>query len=178
MNIFEFFSIIFVQFYFYGISQVTYHNSLKLFYKIKTCVRGRLIKGTLWKFENLPIFSCSYENNISNNVLIPRIVGLFTIVFFLKSRLIFNVFCCFGVFVNNPCLTKVGVSQNVKWFVMPNLRYTIFMWRFIYFMNFISALCLVPTAGITFVALSDEIWSPQIHRSKFVARAFPPIAHF
>ena len=98
-------------------------------------------------------------------MLIPRIVGLFTIVFFLKSRLIFNVFCCFGVFVNNPCLTKVGVSQNVKWFVMPNLRYTIFMWRFIYFMNFISALCLVPTAGITFVALVNSMSTANAEKS-------------
>ena len=29
---------------------------------------------------------------------------------------------------------------------------------------------------MTFVVLGDGIWSPQIHRSKFVARAFPPLA--
>ena len=40
-----------------------------------------------------------------------------------------------------------------------------------------TLLNLVPTVAITFVALGDEICSPQIHRPKFVARAFPPIAH-
>ena len=37
-------------------------------------------------------------------------------------------------------------------------------------------LCLVPTAAITFIALGNEIWSPQIHCPKFIARAFPPLA--
>ena len=37
-------------------------------------------------------------------------------------------------------------------------------------------LCLGPTAAMTFIVLGDEIWSPQIHRPKFVARAFSPIA--
>ena len=38
-------------------------------------------------------------------------------------------------------------------------------------------LCFVPTTAMTFIVLGDEIWSSQIHRPKFIARAFPPIAH-
>ena len=37
-------------------------------------------------------------------------------------------------------------------------------------------LYLVPTAAMTFIVLGDEIWSPQLHHPKFVARAFPPIS--
>ena len=33
---------------------------------------------------------------------------------------------------------------------------------------------LVPTAA--FIVLGDKIWSPQVHRPKFVARPFPPLA--
>ena len=39
-----------------------------------------------------------------------------------------------------------------------------------------ACLSLVPAKPIKFVALDDEIWSPLIHRQRFVARAFPPIA--
>ena len=39
-----------------------------------------------------------------------------------------------------------------------------------------SLLYLVPTAAVTFIVLGDEIWSPQIHHSKFVARTFSLLA--
>ena len=35
---------------------------------------------------------------------------------------------------------------------------------------------LGPTAAMSFIVLGDEIWSPEIHRPKFVARAFPSFA--
>ena len=37
-------------------------------------------------------------------------------------------------------------------------------------------LCLVPTTAMTFIVLSNKIWSTQIHHPKFVARAFPSLA--
>ena len=56
------------------------------------------------RFENLPICSCSHENNTL------KISGSYSkefssyspvkFVFFLKSRLLFNVFYCFCMFVN------------------------------------------------------------------------------
>ena len=35
---------------------------------------------------------------------------------------------------------------------------------------------MVSIAAMTFIVLGDEIWSRQIHRPKFVARAFLPLA--
>ena len=57
------------------------------------------------RFENLPLCLCSYTNNTLKCFAfwIMRILELsapWSFVNFWKSRLIFNIFCCFWMFVN------------------------------------------------------------------------------
>ena len=55
-----------------------------------------------------------------------------TFVNFLKSRLIFLLFCCFWIIHL--------ISQNIKGVLMWNIRFIIFMWRRRYWQIFKSAL--------------------------------------
>ena len=51
-------------------------------------------------------------------------------IFFLKSRLLFNAFYCFCMFVNKHFgYLKCPYFQNGKGILMRNLRYTIFCMR-------------------------------------------------
>ena len=42
---------------------------------------------------------------------------------------------------------------------------------------FSCLLCLVPTAAMSFIVLSDEIWSPQIHRQSIPTTYAPKHSH-
>ena len=65
------------------------------------------------RFENLTIYSNSYKNNtMKNSHSWPQEFSSYSsvkFVFFLKSRLIFNVFYCFCMFVNKDFANFTGI---------------------------------------------------------------------
>ena len=62
--------------------------------------------------------------NLKNSLVIYPV--MFT--FFVKSRLLFNIFHCFSIFVNNHSfhISRVRICQKVKSVTMQNMQYTIF----------------------------------------------------
>ena len=98
--------------------------------KISVFVRVH-IKTIPWKF----------------NILILRILELFTVKFVncFKSRLLFNVFYCFWMFVSKLFIYLACAYLRVKGVLMWNLQHIIFIWRRRYWQIFKSALvCLQP----------------------------------
>ena len=107
-------------------------------------IRLWLLKGTLmqiWKsLYMFVLIQKQYPENFS--LLFLRIAELSAreVVDFLKSRLIFNIFCCFKLCKQTFHISHVHISQKVKDVLMWNLKHIIFIWSRRYWQIFKSAL--------------------------------------
>ena len=82
----------------------------------------------IWKSLHKFVFIWKqYPENIAFWIL--KMLELFTrkVCIFLQSRLLFNAFYCFCMFVKNISqISQVRISQKMKCVIMRNLRDTIF----------------------------------------------------
>ena len=107
-------------------------------------IRLWLLKGTLMQIWKSPymfvLIQKQYPENFS--LLFLRIAELSAreVVDFLKSRLIFNIFCCFKLCKQTFHISHVHISQKVKDVLMWNLKHIIFIWSRRYWQIFKSAL--------------------------------------
>ena len=107
-------------------------------------IRLWLLKGTLMQIWKSPymfvLIQKQYPENFS--LLFLRIAELSAreVVDFLKSRLIFNIFCCFKLCKQTFHISHVHISQKVKDVLMWNLKHIIFIWSRRYWLIFKSAL--------------------------------------
>ena len=91
------------------------------------------------RFKNFTICSASYKKKYRQNFAfgIFRIIKLFshkTFAFFLNSRLLFNIFYCFCIFVNKQTfpISQVPINQKVNAVIMRNLPHIIYVKTKIY----------------------------------------------
>ena len=107
-------------------------------------IRLRLLKGTLMQIWKSPymfvLIQKQYPENFSLLFLRTAELSAREVVDFLKSRLIFNIFCCFKLCKQTFHISHVHISQKVKDVLMWNLKHIIFIWSRRYWQIFKSAL--------------------------------------
>ena len=108
---------------------LSYRNLWTGFYMITTSVMKEL-KVRYCKLENFSICLCSYKNNIlkipySESYVLSSYSPV-KLVIFLKSRLLFNVFYCFCMFLNKH-FTNLKYAYLKKWKLL-----CVIMWYYFY----------------------------------------------
>ena len=107
-------------------------------------IRLWLLKGTLMQIWKSPymfvLIQKQYPENFSLLFLRTAELSAREVVDFLKSRLIFNIFCCFKLCKQTFHISHVHISQKVKDVLMWNLKHIIFIWSRRYWQIFKSAL--------------------------------------
>ena len=107
-------------------------------------IRLWLLKGTLMQIWKSPymfvLIQKQYPENFSLLFLRTAELSAREVVDLLKSRLIFNIFCCFKLCKQTFHISHVHISHKVKYVLMWNLKHIIFRWSRRYWQIFKSAL--------------------------------------